>query len=167
MATRQEEVRIRRVIACFAPGSVARPELAARFAQEIEAEFLGLFIEDLELLRFASLPFAREIGFPSAESRMLDVASVERQLRAQAAGLRQALAAALDATDVSWSLRVARAAPADAVWAALAEGHAPALLIPPRGDPRAERRVLRRAEVSEEALRALLRSVRPVLILPE
>jgi hypothetical protein len=167
MARREEEVRIRRVVACFAPGSVARPEAVARLAQQMQAEFLGLFIEDLELLRFAALPFAREIGFPSAELRTLDVAGLERQLRSQAAGLRQALAAALDASGVSWSLRVARAAPADAVQAALAEGFAPALLIPPRGDPRAERRVLRRAEVSEEALRALLRSVRPVLILPE
>jgi hypothetical protein len=62
---------------------------------------------------------------------------------------------------------VERATPTKAVEAALAEGYAPALLIPPRGDPRAERRVLRRPELSDEALRDLLRAARPVLILPE
>lgn len=166
MAAREEEVRIRRVIACFAPGSVARPEAVARLAQELEAEFLGLFIEDADLLRFASLPFAREVGFPSAELRAVDVAVLERQLRAQARLLEDALAAAFGAA-AGWALRVARATPASAVEAALAEGHAPALLIPLGTDPRGERRVMRRREVSAESLRELLRALRPVLILPE
>jgi hypothetical protein len=166
MAAREEEVRIRRVIACFAPGSVARPEAVARLAQELEAEFLGLFIEDADLLRFASLPFAREVGFPSAELRAVDVAVLERQLRAQARLLEDALAAAFGAA-AGWALRVERATPVSAVEAALAEGHAPALLIPPGTDPRGERRVMRRREVSGESLRELLRALRPVLILPE
>lgn len=159
-------MRIRRVVACFAPGSMARPQAVARLAQELEAEFLGLFIEDLELLRFASLPFAREVGLASASLLSMDLAGLERQLRAQAQLLEQALQSIFGPSP-GWSFRVERATPAGAVAAALAEGHAPALLIPPRGDPRAERRVLRRPEVSEAALRPLLRSVRPVLILPE
>ena len=167
MAKGQEEVRVARIIACFAPGSSGAPEAIAQLAQEMQAELLGLFIEDVELLRFAALPFAREVGFPSAALRAIDLAALERQLRAQADGLRQALAAALDPTAVSWSFRVARASPANAVEAALAEGYAPSLIIPPRGNPRAERRVLRRPELSEEVLGALLRAARPVLILPE
>jgi hypothetical protein len=167
MAEGKEEVRIARIIACFAPGSAGAPEAVARLAEEMQAELLGLFIEDVELLRFAALPFAAEVGFPSAVRRSVDLAGLERQMRTQAAGLRQALAVALDPTAVSWSFRVARASPENAVEAALAEGYAPALIIPPRGDPRAERRVLRRPELSEEALRALLRAVQPVLILPE
>jgi len=167
MAESEEEVRIARIIACFAPGSAGAPEAVARLAAEMQAELLGLFIEDIELLRFAALPFAAEVGFPSAARRTVDLAGLERQLRTQAAGLRQALATALDPTTVIWSFRVARASPENAVEAALAEGYAPALIIPPRSNPRAERRVLRRPEVSEEALRALLRSVQPVLILPE
>jgi hypothetical protein len=166
MAQAEEEVRIARIIACFVPGGAGSPAAVARLAQEMQAELLGLFIEDVELLRFAALPFAAEVGFPSAARRTLDVAAMERQLRTQAAALRQALAVALDPTAVSWSFRVARASPESALEAALAEGYAPALIIPPRGNPRAERRVLRRPEVSEEALRALLRSARPVLILP-
>jgi hypothetical protein len=167
MAEGEEEVRIERIIACFAPGSAGAPEAVARLAEEMQAELLGLFIEDVELLRFAALPFAAEVGFPSAARRKVDLAGLERQLRTQAAGLRQALAVALDPTAVIWSFRVARASPENAVEAALAEGYAPALIIPPRGNPRAERRVMRRAELSDEGLRALLRAMRPVLILPE
>jgi hypothetical protein len=167
LAEGKEEVRIARIIACFAPGSAGAPEAVARLAAEMQAELLGLFIEDVELLRFAALPFAAEVGFPSATRRAMDLVGLERQMRAQADALRRALAVALDPTAVSWSFRVARASPENAVEAALAEGYAPALIIPPRGNPRAERHVLRRPELSEDTLRALLRAARPVLILPE
>ena len=63
---RQEEVAIRRIIACFAPGSSVAPEAVARLAKEMQAELLGLFIEDTELLRFAALPFAAEVGLAAA-----------------------------------------------------------------------------------------------------
>ena len=88
-------------------------------------------------------------------------------MRAQARALEDALAAVLGPAPTGWSFRVERKTRASAVEAALAEGMAPALLIPPGADPRAERRVLRRREISDAALRALLRAMRPVLILPE
>jgi len=53
------------------------------------------------------------------------------------------------------------------VHAALAEGYAPALLVPPRSILRAERSVVRAAQLSPEVLRELLAAARPVLILPE
>ena len=167
MAKDEKEVRIGRIIACFAPGSAGAPEAVARLAQELQAELLGLFIEDVELLRFAALPFAREVGFPSASRRAMDLGALERQMRVQARALEDALAAVLGPAPAGWSFRVERTTPASAVEAALAEGMAPALLIPPGADPRAERRVLRRPELSDATLRALLRAVRPVLILPE
>jgi hypothetical protein len=141
------------------------PEAIAHLARQTQAELLGLFIEDAELLRFAALPFAAEVGLASAARRALDLPGVERALRGQAASIRQSLAASLGAH--SWSFRVARASPAEAVAAALAEGYAPSLVIPPGGNLRAERRLLRRAELSEEALRKLIAAAHPVLILPE
>ena len=164
MAPGAQEVRIRRIIACFAPGRAVAPEAIARLAKQTQAELLGLFIEDAELLRFAALPFAAEVGIASAARRALDVAAVERLLRRQAASVREALAASLGAHD--WSFRVARASPADAVAAALAEGYAPSLVIPPGGNLRAEQRIVHAADLDEEQLRALLAAVRPVLILP-
>jgi hypothetical protein len=62
---------------------------------------------------------------------------------------------------------VARASPARAVEAALAEGLAPSLLLPPGTDPRAERRVVRSTRLGTERLRELIAACRPVLILPE
>jgi hypothetical protein len=132
----------------------------------MQAELLGLFIEDVDLLRLAALPFAAEVGFASAARRELDPASLERALRAQAARLRQALADALE-PDISWSFRVARASPAQAVAAALAEGYAPSLLIPPGGNLRAAHGVMRRRELDDKALRELLAAARPILILPD
>jgi hypothetical protein len=167
MAEDEEEVRIARIIACFAPGSAGDPEAVASLAKELQAELLGLFIEDVELLRFAALPFAAEVGFPSASRRAMNVATLERQMRVQARALEGALAAILGPAPAGWSFRVERATPASAVQAALAEGMAPALLIPPGANPRAERRVLRRPELSAELLRTLLRALRPVVILPE
>jgi len=166
MARGEEEVRIRRVVACFAPGSVARPEAVARLARELEAEFLGLFIEDVELLRFASLPFAREVGLASASLLSMDLAGLERQLRAQAELLEEALQAIFGPAP-GWSFRVARASPVNAVEAALAEGHAPALLIPPGGNLRGARRLVRRAELSKAAVKQWLAAGRPVVVLPE
>jgi hypothetical protein len=159
-------VIVRRVIACFAPGSATAPAAIARLARDMRAELLGLFIEDEALLRFAALPFAAEVGFASAAARTLDPASLQRALRAQAARLEHALGAVLDPAALAWSFRVARASPASAVQSALAEGYAPSLLIPPRGSLRGERAVLRLAELDEEMLRGLLAGVRPVLVLP-
>jgi len=160
-------VRISRVIACFAPGAGAGPAAVARLARDMQAELVGLFLQDETLLRFAALPFAAEVGFASAATRALDSATLERALRSQAAALERALAAVLDPAALAWSFRVARTSPASAVEAALAEGYAPALLIPPRGSLRAERSVVRAPQLNPEVLRELLAAARPVLILPE
>jgi hypothetical protein len=165
MATRPQEVAVRRIIACFAPGSLMPAQAIAALAKEMQAELLGLFIEDVELLRLAALPFAAEVGFPSAVRRPLDVAALERTLRAQAAALRAALARAVDPS-VTWSLRVTRATAAETVAGALAEGFAPSLLIPPGGDLRARHGVIAQSDLTEARLRALLAERRPVLVLP-
>ena len=166
MARREEEVRIRRVIACFAPGRASRPEAVARLARELEADLLGLFIEDVELLRFAALPFAREVGMASASLLTMNLEGLERQMRAQARLLEEALSAILGPA-AGWTFRVERASPASAVEAALAEGYAPALLIPPGGDVRAQRRTVRRAELTPASVKEWLAGGRPVVILPE
>lgn len=166
MAGREEEVRIRRVIACFAPGHVARPEAVARFARERQADLLGLFIEDVELLRFAALPFAREVGMASASLLAMSLEGLERQMRAQAELVEAALAAVLGSA-AGWTFRVARSSPASAVAAALAEGHAPALLVPPGANFRGERRVVRHAELTPAAIKEWLAGGRPVIVLPE
>lgn len=166
MAAGESEVRLSRIIACFAPGAGAAPQTVARLAAESGAELLGLYLEDPALLRFAGLPFAAEIGFPSATRRAVDLDALERALRSQAGAVREALRLALERETVTWSLRVARGDPAESISAAIAEGRAPALLIPPRGRPGAERRVVRQGELTAALVRTMALATQPVLILP-
>lgn len=130
----------------------------------MEAELLGLFIEDLELLHFAALPFAREIGAASALAREVDLAGMERLMRERADDLRRSLAEALASGQVSWSFRVARGTVAGELLAAGKEAPGPTLLLPPGSDLEAEPEVVTLAGLTESRLRELLRGARPVLI---
>ena len=57
------EAASRRILVAIdtSPHGSAALEAAARLATELRAELEGLFIEDINLLRLAGLPFAREI----------------------------------------------------------------------------------------------------------
>jgi nucleotide-binding universal stress UspA family protein len=77
-------------------------------AGDLPAELLGLFIEDVNLLRLAALPIAREVTYGLGGERKLDLAGVERQLRWQAEQLRQIFASAAERARLPWSFRVVR-----------------------------------------------------------
>lgn len=99
-----------RIVIELAPGWRERDALqaAAALAGRVDAELVGLFVEDAELLRFAALPFALEIGFASAQRRRLDVTAVERSLHAHAAEAERTLASTAERSAIRWSFRVAR-----------------------------------------------------------
>jgi nucleotide-binding universal stress UspA family protein len=142
-------------------------EALAALADEMEADLIGLFVEDVDLLHFAALPFAREVGFPSATRRDLDVARMERSFEAQANELRRACEAVLKSSSVSWSFRVARGSRAEQLLSVATEAAAPTLLVPPGTDPRAEPAIVSQSELTEKSLRELLDNAqRPILILP-
>lgn len=88
--------------------SLAALEAATRLASALEAELLGMFVEDVNLLRLAGLPFAREIGHATAQARRLADVDMQRALRAQAARAEQALAGAARERNLRWSFRVTR-----------------------------------------------------------
>jgi len=90
-------------------------EAAAALAGRIGAELTGLFVEDATLLRFAALPFAREIGFASAARRGTGVDAMERSLRTLAREARQVLVSVAERQDVRWSFRVERGVPPEAL----------------------------------------------------
>ena len=58
------------VVAMDMPGAIA-VTTAVELARTLEAELLGLFVEDVQLFDLAALPFAGEVGFPSATCRVL------------------------------------------------------------------------------------------------
>lgn len=81
---------------------------AAELAQALGCELVGLFVEDLDLLRLAELPVAVEADRLSARWRPCDPALLERQLRAQAARARTAFERAVAGRGLRSSFRVAR-----------------------------------------------------------
>jgi hypothetical protein len=103
-------VKIRRIVVGLEPARRSRTMLgaAAAVAQKLEAELLGLFVENMNLLHFARFPFAHEVGFQSATRRPLDVAAMERSLRIAATEAREMLAAVAGGTALRWSFRVTR-----------------------------------------------------------
>lgn len=104
------EPAVRRILVALdaSPHSLAALEAAAELAARLEAELLGLFVEDINLLRLSELPFAQEVGLHTGARRELDRATMERALKVAALRAREAMAAAAGRRPVRWSFRVAR-----------------------------------------------------------
>lgn len=96
------------VLVSDAGDSHAALEAAARLAARRGAELQALFVEDVNLLRSAGLPFAREIGLTSASLRPMSTEAVEQQLRAQAERSRQLLERIGRRLNIPASFRVSR-----------------------------------------------------------
>ncbi len=88
--------------------SHAALEAAALMAARLNAELLGLFVQDLDLVQLAQFPFAREVGLTSAGRRILDPDSMDLALKAQAQKARAALEAMALRHGLRHSFRVAR-----------------------------------------------------------
>jgi nucleotide-binding universal stress UspA family protein len=110
MNDRELEPVIRRILVALdaSTHSLAALEAASALAETFEAELVGIFVEDINLLRLAGLPFAREVRYQSSLDRPLDSPSLERGLRVQAEQMRQALAGAAERRRLQWSFRVVR-----------------------------------------------------------
>ena len=66
------------------PHSMASLKAAAELAARMNAELIGIFVEDINLLRIADLPFGQEIRLLSSEPESMNTAELERLLRMQA-----------------------------------------------------------------------------------
>ncbi len=105
---RSPEFAIRRILAAFSPSSASRAaiegavELAARLGAELEA----LFVEDVNLLRLAELPFIREATVHGPGGRPLH--GVELELRAQAEQIRHLLTQAAARRQLRCEFRTTR-----------------------------------------------------------
>jgi hypothetical protein len=154
-------VSIRRITVVQESAQAARAlDAVAEAAAALEAELLGLFLEDVELLHFAGLPFAREIG-ASARPRGLDVQTMERRLRSQAEQARRALAAAAEGKPLRWSFRIERGSLPAQVRSALADADLVVLLGGRGGQPpRRAAALLSAAELSSAVTPALERLAR-------
>ncbi|NTW54608.1 MAG: universal stress protein [Chlorobaculum sp.] len=90
------------------PHSKASLEAAAEMAARLKAELIGIFVEDINLLRVAGLPFAEEVRLYSATTTKLDVGELERLLRQQAKQARELLQRTAEARTLRHTFRVLR-----------------------------------------------------------
>jgi len=149
MSEREGGFTLRRILVALdaSAHSLAALEAAADLAAAMQAEMEGLFVEDINLIRLASLPCTREVRH-TASLASLDLEQMERALKAQAAEARQAMAAAARGARVQWSFRVARGHVAHEVLAAASA--ADLLTLGKQGRSRNPR-----ARLGSTALRAL------------
>lgn len=119
MSEREGEFVVRRILVALDASAHSLAALAAAvdLAAAMEAELEGLFVEDINLLRLASLPFTVEVRH-TASVEALDSPKMERALKAQAEQARQALASAAGHLQLRWSFRVVRGHVAQEVLAA-------------------------------------------------
>lgn len=147
-------------------------EATARLAADLEAELVGLFVEESELIEAAALPMTRLIPRHGQAQTALDPALMRRALKITSSRARSALAATAERWQVKWSFRVAQGALGDEL---LSQARSHDLLA--LGRPRRARQGARPAEalrrVTAEAacsvllLRRVETRARPLVVLYE
>ena len=110
MSSDRAEIEIRRILVALdaSAHSASALEAGAELASRAGAELLGLYVEDINLLRLAELPFAQEVGQFTAIRRRLDIREVERQIRGQTVRVRRMFEVTTQRTRVRWSFQVTR-----------------------------------------------------------
>jgi hypothetical protein len=83
-------------------------ELATALAARLDADLLALFVEDVNLIHLAGLPFAREVDRILVRERDIDLARIERALRSQVDHIQRVLAQLAGEFKVRSSLQVVR-----------------------------------------------------------
>ena len=83
-------------------------EQAVRLAQRMGAELEGIFIEDIDLIEIAALPFVRELRPVSRSENDIDLARMEQELRALARRAERLLSEQAERHNVTWSFRIWR-----------------------------------------------------------
>jgi nucleotide-binding universal stress UspA family protein len=156
------EPTIRRILVALDASrhSLAALEAASELAGALKAELVGIFVEDVNLLHLAGLPFAREFRYLSGAVRPLDSPSMERELRIQADQVRQTLAGVAERLHLQWSFRVVRGQVANELLTAAQEADLLAL-------GRASWALTRRVRLGTTARVVAAQASRPVLLLQQ
>lgn len=131
MAEPKESLHIRRILVALdaSQHSLAALEMAASMAELLHAELMGVFVEDINLLRVAQLPFVQEVRYPMARLREIDEARMTQQLRALAAQAERELSEIAAKRHVRWSFRIARGSVAAELLAASLQAEADMLAL--------------------------------------
>jgi len=101
---------IRRILVALDASSHSRAALraAVELAAALDAELVGLFVEEIELVHLCELPVTYEVGLYTHRPRPLSREYMERQLRALARQAEAMLAEVAERQGVRWSFRTVR-----------------------------------------------------------
>jgi hypothetical protein len=88
--------------------SVAALDQAVRLAGRMGAQLEGIFVEDIDLLQLAELPFLREVRRSSQSVEAMNPVRMEQELRVLARRAERLLGEQAALHNVSWSFRVWR-----------------------------------------------------------
>ncbi|MGB5275580.1 MAG: hypothetical protein WBO73_02610 [Gammaproteobacteria bacterium] len=83
-------------------------EQALRLAKRMDAQLEGIFIEDIDLIQIAELPFLREVRTVSRSEGAVSLVRMELELRALASRAERLLSVQAAQHDVAWSFRIWR-----------------------------------------------------------
>jgi nucleotide-binding universal stress UspA family protein len=119
---------IKRILVALdgSPASMSALAKSVELAIRLNAELVGLFVEDINLLRASHLSFSREIGFLGGGFRHLDALELERQLRVQAGRARRLMERITRESKLPTMFRVVRGSVAEEI---LNAGEAADLLV--------------------------------------
>lgn len=160
MNEKEDTQPVRRILVALdaSPHSLTALAAAARLAQELQAALMGLFVEDVNLLKLAQLPFAQEIHYPRATTQKLDAPLMEKRLREQADQAKESLRQIAEQASLAWSFRVSRGAVTAELLAAAVEAD---LLVLGR----ISRRLARSPRLGSTARTAVTQAKPPILLL--
>ena len=110
MATDADSRHFNRVVVtanleCYLPPAI---ELAIAIARSNNSGLHGLFIEDLDLLQIAGLPFSSEVSLASGQARVLDSQQVTLGFNARSRHFRRSLLQQAEKSSLPWSYSKAR-----------------------------------------------------------
>ncbi len=83
-------------------------EQAVRLAQRMGAQLEGIFVEDIDLIQIAQLPFLREVRSASHSEEVINLPRIEQELRVLARRAERSLGELAAQHNVSWSFRIWR-----------------------------------------------------------
>jgi nucleotide-binding universal stress UspA family protein len=104
MAEEKDSTRLDRILVAVDASSHSRAalEAAADLASSLDLELVGIFVEDINLMRLAELPIAVEIEMTTGREQRIDPGRLRRQIAWRARQAQRMMAQLAQRRNISW-----------------------------------------------------------------